>query len=90
MSQTPKPRFKVGDVVRVVEEPYFDCPFGWAPEMNKYCGLEAEIIAIDYGSNIKTSVYILKNIPWRWCENCFEPPDSDIKESDADIAMLFV
>lgn len=90
MTQEPAPKFQVGDIVRVVDTPYEDCPFGWVDGMNRYCGKEVKIDGAIYVKARKMWAYTVRGTRWSWCENCFEPPIPDIEESDEDISTLFV
>ena len=48
MKENPQPKFKKGDIVRVVDEPYEDCPFEWIGEMDDYCGQTAVITSVTW------------------------------------------
>ena len=89
--ERPQPRFKKGDIVRVVDEPYEDCPFEWIGEMDDCCGKEAVITdTIWVGHRGIWGYYLdIDEYDCTWCENCFAD-DSEIEESDADVTTLFV
>lgn len=88
--ERPLPKYKKGDVVQVVDEPYVDCPFEWIGEMDECCGRVATITGVswnewhkDWGYSIDIDDYLCT-----WCENCFVA-FTDIEESDVDINTLF-
>ena len=83
-------RFNEGDIVKVVERPYLDCPCGWADEMDDYCGMLVTITGASINSRGEQRYYIEEDDgEFVWCENCFEYVDiADIVESDADICIL--
>lgn len=89
MTQEPKPRFQVGDVVRIVDTPYNDCPFSWVEGMDDYCGWEVTIEDVFWVERHKTHGYLLDcdDGCCTWCENCFVR-EADIEESDSDISVL--
>ena len=66
-------RFNVGDTVRIVYDPYDDCPFGWVYEMNRYCGMEATIERKHYNDAYCTYAYKVNvdGQKFTWCEDCF-------------------
>lgn len=85
----PKPKYKVGDTVRIVEEPYLKCPFMWVQEMTELCGTEAVIKDVFWVESRGTHGYLISTEDYcTWCENCFiiEP---DLVESDIDLSVLF-
>lgn len=88
--ERPKPRYQKGDIVRVVDEPYDDCPFEWIGEMDDYCGQTATITSATWNEWAGAWGYAIDIDEYccTWCENCFIV-DSDIEESDSDIKMLF-
>ena len=90
MTREPHPRFNIGDVVRIVDTPYHDCPFTWIDEMSDYCGEETTITDVYWNESSKTHGYSLDcdDGCCTWCENCFEP-ELDIEESDSDPNVLF-
>lgn len=89
--ENPQPRFKKGDIVRVVDEPYEDCPFEWIGEMDDYCGQTAVITSVTWNEWAGAWGYAIDIDEYccTWCENCFTE-DHDIEESDADVTTLFV
>lgn len=90
MTREPHPRFNIGDVVRIVDKPYHDCPFTWIDAMSDYCGEETTITDVYWFESSKTHGYSLDcdDGYCTWCENCFEP-ELDIEESDSDPNILF-
>ena len=82
-------RYTKGDIVRVVDEPYKDCPFEWIGEMDDYCGQTATITSVTWNKWAKAWGYSIDIDEYccTWCEDCFVP-ESDIEESDADISLL--
>ncbi len=72
--------FFVGDKVRVVDEPYEDCPFTWVDGMTTMCG---EIVTITSKDPARgTYAYKIDGSRWTWCGNCFVPlePEEDLPE----------
>lgn len=90
MIREPESRFKKGDVVRVVDTPYEDCPFEWIDDMDEYCGTETTITDVFWIERRNMYGYYIAadDRCCTWCENCFvmEP---DLEESDSDISVLF-
>lgn len=87
-----EPRFKVGDHVRIVDEPYYDCAHGWDTNMSKYCGRDAIVIGVwesEYPGNDDYTLDVDDGY-FAWCENCFvQEPEIDIEESDKGLDFLF-
>lgn len=76
--------FNVGDKVRVVNEPYEDCPFAWVSDMDEMCG---ELVTISYkghSAQHNTYYYKVSEAEWTWCGNCFVAPE-DIEEDFPEI-----
>lgn len=90
MTEVRESMYNVGDVVRVVDTPYNDCPFHWIDEMDEYCGKEAKIISACWIEGHKAYGYAIDIDEYgcTWCENCFAV-ESDIEESGSDINTLF-
>lgn len=90
MTREPMPKFQVGDVVRIVDTPYMECPFTWVDEMTEYCGKEATITDVFWTERHKTHGYTLdiEDCYCTWCENCFVQ-EADIEESDSDMSVIF-
>ena len=88
--ENPKSRFKVGDIVQVVDEPYEDCPFEWIDEMDECCGKTATIKSVRWDNYYGQYAYGIDIDEYHcsWCERCFIE-DSEIEESDSEIKMLF-
>lgn len=80
----PESTFKIHDIVRVVDTPYKDCPFGWTDEMDEFCGEETIITDVYWSADDNCHVYFITadREANPWCENCFvmEP---DLEESDS-------
>lgn len=64
-------KFHVGDYVRVVDEPYDDCPFTWIDEMDIFCGREVLITGVGWSNNYNTYYYEIEDCDCEWCANCF-------------------
>lgn len=90
MTREPDAKFKVGDIVRVVDTPYKDCPFVWVDEMSDFCGEEVKITDVFWIESLNAHGYLISEDcgDSTWCENCFVQ-ESDIEESDEDISVLF-
>lgn len=91
-SSEREPRFKVGDRVRIAEEPFYDCNFGWENGMTNYCGREAIVTGVYPGTYDHTDEYYLDVDEgyFSWCMNCFIlEPEVDIEESDKGLDFLF-
>lgn len=91
---TREPIYRVGDTVRIVDEPYADCPFSWVGAMSDYCGKLATItevlLELEWGETNEEGYRIdTDDDNFVWCANCFEPIEEDIKESDANLDVLF-
>lgn len=85
------PKFNVGDIVRVVDEPYDDCPFLWVPSMTEYCGKEVTIASVgDSGEDL----YRIEEDDGycAWCENCFVPVsiEPDFEPASIDELQIFL
>lgn len=89
--ERPQPKFKKGDIVRVVDEPYESCPFDWIDVMDECCGKTAAITSVSWAAGYATYAYgiDIDEYDCSWCENCFVE-DSEIEESEANVADLFV
>lgn len=79
--------FFEGDIVRIVEEPYEECAFGWAPGMDDFCGKEYVINKKEWSDFFDLYVYTLcdfRGIPqgFSWCEGCFNQPAPDFPIAD--------
>lgn len=85
-------RYKKGDIVRIVDAPYMECPFTWVEEMNEFCGQEATIISVFWVDRHNTYGYELEfetdDNYCTWCENCFSV-EPDLVESDLHPLALF-
>ena len=81
----PKPKFQKGDIVRIVDIPYLECPFGWVDDMDEYCGIETTIADVVWGYSHNTYGYRIRSDTsarkYTWCENCFVV-EADLEESD--------
>ena len=91
---TREPIYSVGDIVRIVEKPYSDCPFSWVRAMNAYCGklatIEEVLLELDWGDTNEEGYRIdTDEGEFVWCATCFEPVETDIKESDSNLDVLF-
>ena len=86
------PIFKIGDVVRVVDSPNDECPYGWNEKMSSYCGFETTIKKVEPYDHDGGWVYRLKidGGRWMWCDNSIilSSACAEIDESDASIDML--
>lgn len=80
------PAYQVGDVVRVVDTPYLECPFTWVGHMDQYCGCECTVREVGYSWLNKTYKYclerngdnILSHI--KWCSGCLTPVVEEFSE----------
>lgn len=87
--------FFVGDMVQVVFEPYYDCPFTWVTDMDRYCGELVQITNKNYKSGKGCYGYRISadGGSYVWCGNCFIPvvetPDFDITDEEFDKLLLF-
>lgn len=81
--------FFVGDEVRVVDEPYEDCPFTWVNDMTKMCGKIVTITNKEMASGKGTYLYNIEGSGWNWCGNCFVPlePEEDLPEIEDDLFL---
>ena len=71
-------RFKVGDVVHVVAEPYLDCPFNWVSGMTRMCGKEVTISRVLWDGSLHCYAYRIANTnAFIYCENCFVEAGQD-------------
>lgn len=93
MKETPL-EFFVGDTVQVVFEPYRECPFSWASQMDEYCGVQTKIVSKNYHDFYGTFCYRIDADSERfmWCGNCFIPvvetPDFDITDEEFDKLLM--
>lgn len=85
MRKKEAPEFFVGDMVRVVDVPYRDCPLSWVDSMDRYCGKIMEIVRKNYNTQRACYAYRIdadKEL-YMWCGNCFVPmvttPDSSTR-----------
>lgn len=72
------PTYHVGEVVRVVDRPYNQCPFWWTPGMNKYCGATTEIKKVPWSESrgcYEYKVFGCGN--YSFCKNCFAPQEEE-------------
>lgn len=90
MKHQHEPMFNVGDVVRIVETPYNDCPFLWIETMSDMCGNTVTIASVEWNLEHSTHLYRIEedNGDIAWCQNCFMPIEADIPEADGDMALL--
>lgn len=91
---TREPIYSVGNIVRIVEKPYSDCPFSWVGAMSAYCGKLATItevlLELEWGNTNEEGYRIdTDDGEFVWCATCFEPIEADIQESDANLDVLF-
>lgn len=70
-------KYKVGDVVRVIDTPEFKHIY-WVSEMEALCGLEVEIGYVEYNDNVGGYIYHVKNCgTWWWDESYFVPIENE-------------
>lgn len=80
------PAYQVGDVVRVVDTPYLECPFTWIPYMDKYCGCECTVRGVEYSWVKRTYKYHLEQDAddiiggITWCSGCLTPVVEEFSE----------
>lgn len=84
------PTFKVGDIVKIVETPFRECPFHWVSPMDDYCGMETVITGMHYSDSFSTYCYYIDadDSGYSWCSNCFVEVQTDIEESELSIDVL--
>lgn len=85
--------FNVGDIVRVVDEPYTKCPFSWVKGMSKYLGTVVTIRSKKWSPVRKTYKYFINEDDgcFAWCANCFTSncyDDFEIEDNAALIELL--
>ena len=87
---TPVSIFRIGETVRIVDEPYDDCPFLWVEEMSRWCGEEVTIESVEWDEAEETFRYYITEDDgdFSWCENCFVHEEIELPESDGDMALL--
>lgn len=84
------PRFHVGDYVRVVDNPYYDCPFGWIGEMTLFCGKEVQIRRVWWVLARNRYAYEIEGSLCVWCVNCFnEIADTIPEQTESDFLEDF-
>lgn len=72
-----KPRFKVGDIVHIVDEPV-ELQSSWVSEMDRYCGKEVVIRDASMHDSCLTGSYYVRlaetgeNIGWMWNDEAFQ------------------
>ena len=72
-----KPRFKVGDIVHIVDEPV-ELPSSWVSDMDWYCGKEVVIRDASMHDSCLTGKYYVElaetgeNIGWMWNDEAFQ------------------
>lgn len=79
--------FFEGNVVRIVEKPYEECLYGWAPGMDDFCGKEYKIQKKEWNEGYKAYVYMLSDLAgvpqsYYWHEDCFEQSTPDFPIAD--------
>lgn len=91
MSETT-PRFKVGDIVQVVDTPNHENAFSWIGQMSRFCGKEVKITDVtkDHWKIDELDIYgyLIEGSNCLWDENCFVPVAQDIEESEFEIEFL--
>lgn len=65
--------FKVGD--KVITKKSLQAKYSWVSYMEKYVGKETEII------ELLSDGYLLKDIPYSWCDNTLEPVKTELKDT---------
>lgn len=85
------PIFNVGDVVKIVDTPFYECPFGWVGSMTSVCGRECTITEVGWHPSKRHHYYRTNRLPnIMWCKDCLEEIDqTNLEESDFDIETLF-
>lgn len=85
-------RYKVGDIVKIVDDPYDDCAFGWDyGEMDRYCGVETTITKVVWDEYEGRYAYSIAadDGDYNWCDGCLLQPDPELRESDVDLGILY-
>lgn len=90
------PAYQAGDVVRVVDTPYLECPFTWVSFMDKYCGCECTVRWAEYSWIHHTYKYCLEQDGDDvingiiWCSGCLTPAAEEFSEPNpAELAARF-
>jgi hypothetical protein len=89
----PESIYQVGDTVRIVDQPFRNCPFSWTYLMDRYCGTCAKITSVRWSSIRLTHAYHIDvdGGNYVWCKDCFTPsnPEPDLEETDVSLSVLF-
>ena len=87
--KSEKPQlFGRGEIVRIVDTPNYDCPFGWVDEMDRCCGKDMEIESVNFSESNNEWAYTLKGDQWVWHDSCFVHQETDLADADGDISLL--
>ena len=90
-------KYKIGDRVRIVDDPKETRNIGFAREMYKYCGTIMTIRDArcddEYGEpwylmEEDSHVHYNREPGWMWSESWLEPGDPDINSADLMSALL--
>lgn len=79
--------YEVGDLVRVVDEPYWQCPFNWVDDMTRCCGKTFKISGKFFDEE-RGFYYHLDGVGWNWCESCLRPAYQDPEIPDISDEVL--
>lgn len=87
MKQTSH-KYNAGDIVRIVDKPYYECPFTWVEPMSVFCGQVTTIRGVHWSNRLGCWSYYLDadDGMYSWCENCLMAA-SEIEDT-AFIAVL--
>ena len=97
------PRYKIGQIVHIVETPLDgehgvpECEAGWADRMSQYCGEEATIIDSCFDRRGDRYYLDIDGRDFVWSPDCFQESygeyvdtsDQDAAEIDAAMEALF-
>lgn len=78
------PKFSVGDVVTIVPEPNYNCPFRWVSGMDRFCGKIAKVTSAGPSSRHQCDVYSVDvdGSRYNWDEGCFQESVPSIEEEE--------
>ena len=78
------PKFSVGDVVTIVPEPNYNCPFRWVSGMDRFCGQIAKVVHAEYSCHHNCGLYSIdaEGGHYNWDEGCFQESVPSIEEEE--------
>ena len=78
-----QPLYKIGDLVRIVDEPAYNTRVGWEPAMSDYCGMEAKITRVFQDISYAYYYIDIDGQEYYWAEDCMNPLVCELPEFDA-------